>query len=164
MVKALMVTGNAPDEVSVTLCVAVVFTLTLPNDTLATLALSAAAAAFNVRTAVADSPPALAVIVAVCILVTAETDATKLALDSPEATVTAAGTATEVLLLDSATLKPPVPAAPVKVTVQESDPVPVNALFAQLNPLSNDGFVTVPVPLRFTTVAVAVSELLVSVS
>jgi hypothetical protein len=162
--RELIVTGKAPDEVSVNCCVAVVFTFTLPKETLATFVLSAAAAAFNVRTATADSPPALAVIVAVCMLVTAETDASKLALEAPAATVTAAGTATAALLLANATVKPPVPAAPVNVTVQESDPAPVKALPTQLNPLSTDGFVMVPVPLRFTTVAGAVSELLVSVN
>lgn len=164
MFTALIVTGNAPDDVSVNCCVAVVFTFTFPKETLATLALSPAAAAFNVRTAIADSPPALAVMVAVCMLATAETDATKLALDAPAATVTAEGTATAELLLVNATVKPPLPAGPDKVTVQESDSGPANAFTAQLNPPSTDGFVIVPVPLRFTTVAAAVSELLVSVN
>src|ERR1700683_1131804 len=131
MVSALMVTGNAPEDVSVNCCVVSVFTFTLPKETLATFALSAAAAAFNVRMATADSPPALAVIAAVCMLVTAETDASKLALEAPAATVTAAGTATAALLLANATVKPPVPAAPVNVTVQESDPGPANSLVAQ---------------------------------
>ena len=57
-------------------------------------------------------------------------------LDAPEGTVTLAGTVTALLLLDRFTPKPPVPAAPVSVTVQASVPAPVSVPLLQLNPLS----------------------------
>jgi len=69
--------------------------------------------------------PAEAVKVAVCAEVTAETAAVKLAVVAPEATVTEAGTATEVLLLASETAWPPLGAAPLNVTVQASVPAAV---------------------------------------
>jgi hypothetical protein len=164
MPRELIVKGKEPDDVSVSWRVAVVLTFTLPKETLAALALSAADAAFNSIRATSELPPSLAVRVTACALLTAETVATKLALAEPCATVTAAGTVTALLLLANAMVKPPLPVAPLKVTVQESVPAPVNAPLAQLNPLSTEGLVIVPVPLRFTTVEGAVAESLLRVS
>ena len=49
-----------------------------------------------------DVPPALAVRVAVCAVVTAPTEAVNVALEAPAATLTVAGTVTLALLLDKA--------------------------------------------------------------
>ena len=64
----------------------------------------------------------MAVTVAVCDEVTAATVAEKPAVVDPAATVTFAGTVTDVLLLASRTLTPPVGAAPVRVAVHASVP------------------------------------------
>jgi hypothetical protein len=66
--------------------------------------------------------PALAVSVAVCDEVTAATVAVKLAVEAPEVTEMLDGTVTDELLLESDTLTPPLGAAPLNVTVQESVP------------------------------------------
>ena len=92
-------------------------------------------------------------------MLTVETVAPKLALAAPAGTVTAAGTATAVALLDRLTAWPPVPAVAFSVTVQVSVPAPVIEPFAQLRPLRTGW----PVPLRLIVDAVPVDELLVSV-
>lgn len=80
--------------------------------------------------------PADAVNVTVCDVVTADTVAVKPTLDAPPGTVTLAGTATAVLLLDRLTARPPVLAARVSVTVQASVPAPVIVPLLQLKALS----------------------------
>ena len=67
-------------------------------------------------------------------------------LVAPAATVTAAGTVTDELLLVRFTPNPPAGAAAVKVTVQASVAAPVSEPAAQLTALSAAG--TKPVPLR----------------
>ena len=69
--------------------------------------------------------PVAPVIVAVCAVVTADTVAENDALVAAAGTVTEAGTTTALLLLERLTLKPPVGADPVNVTVQASVPAPV---------------------------------------
>ena len=81
-------------------------------------------------------PPADAVSVALCVVVTAETVAVNPALVAPAGTVTDPGTVTALLLLERLTVRPPVPAAADRLTVQASLPAPVNELLAQLTPLS----------------------------
>ena len=76
-------------------------------------------------------PPALAVSVAVCAVLTAEMVAEKLALVAPAATVIEAGTVTAVELLASVTACPLVPAAVLSVTVQASAAAPVTDAFVQ---------------------------------
>jgi hypothetical protein len=105
-------------------------------------------------------PPALAVKVAVCDVLTAVTVAVKLAVAAPEATVTLAGTVTAELLLATLTAKPPVAAAAFNVIVQLSVPAPVIDPLVQLIALSTG----TPLPLRLTTVDVPVEELLVIVN
>ena len=82
------------------------------------------------------TPPAAAVSVAVCVVVTAAAVAVKPALDAPAGTVTLPGTVTALSLLDRLTARPPVPAAPVSVTVQASVPAPVIVPLAQLKLLN----------------------------
>lgn len=103
-----------------------------------------------------ETPPALAIRVAVCAEFTGDTFAVKIALLAPAATVTEAGTLTSELLLDSPIVNPPLAAAVFTVTVQLSVPEPVNALLEQLNPVSPG----MPVPLRPTTVELPIVELL----
>jgi hypothetical protein len=83
------------------------------------------AGAFSCNSNVLETPPALAVSVAVWPVVTEETVAVKAALIAPAGTVTEAGTATPLALLTRFTVRPPVRAAALKVTVQVSVPVPV---------------------------------------
>ena len=72
-----------------------------------------------------EALPALAVSVAVCVELTAETVAVNLALVRLAGTITIAGTTTDELLLARLTLIPPLGAAPFSETVHESDPAPV---------------------------------------
>jgi hypothetical protein len=99
---------------------------------------------------VSATPPALAVSVAVCVVLTEETLAVKLVLVAPDATVTEAGTVTAELLLARATVSPPLAAAAFSMTVQLSVPAPVIDPLAQLKALKLVEFVElaeVPVPL-----------------
>ena len=69
-------------------------------------------------------------------MVTDDTVAVNEAEVEPEATVTEAGTVTELLLLDNVTTVPPEGAAELSVTVQASDPAPVNELVVQVSALT----------------------------
>jgi hypothetical protein len=80
--------------------------------------------------------PAVAVSVADCVEVTAATVAVKVAEVAPEGTVTDAGTTTAASLLPRPTARPPVGAAAVNVTEQESVPAAVYELVVQLTELS----------------------------
>lgn len=79
--------------------------------------------------------------------------AEKLAVVAPAATVTEAGTVTAALLLDRLTTVPPLGAAGLTVTVHESVPGAMNALFAQVSELGTDATTAAPVPLKLTTAA-----------
>jgi len=74
-----------------------------------------------VRTKVLETPPKVAVRVAVCAVETEATVAVKAPVDAPVATATFAGTVTLALLLDSATLAPAAAAA-LSVTVHAEVP------------------------------------------
>jgi hypothetical protein len=103
---------------------------------------------------VSATPPALAVIVAVSGVLTAETFAVKLTAVEPSATVTEAGKLTVALSLVRLTAKPPLVAAVLSATVQLSLVGPVTAASMQLNELNSGGFcaaAAVPVPLNPTT-------------
>jgi hypothetical protein len=84
------------------------------------------------------------------------------ALVAPAATVTVAGRVTAALLLARLTLRPPVGAAPVKVTVQTSLPDPVNEAFVQETVLKVAA--ATPVPLRLIAAVPLVEEVLVTVN
>jgi hypothetical protein len=152
----LMVTEPAPVEVRVRVCVVAVFTETLPKLRVDELTESVDAAGLSCRENVWEVPPALAVNVAVCAVLTAETVAEKLAEVAPAAMVTEAGTETEVLLLARPITEPPVAAAAFTVTVQASVPAPVMEAFVQDSPVSAG----TPVPLKAMAVEVPAEELL----
>jgi hypothetical protein len=86
--------------------------------------------------------------------------AVKLALVAPAVTVTEAGTVTELLLLATLTVKPPLPAAALSETEQASVPAPVMDEFVQVRPVSTG----TPVPLRLMGAEPLVDELLTMVS
>jgi hypothetical protein len=148
-VAELIVSGEVPIEVSVRTWVEAVFRFTLPNERLEALSEMEGTAAFNCSAKLAEAPPALAVSVAVCVVLTAETVAEKAALVAAAATVTVAGTVTDELLLARLTANPPLGAAPFSVTVQLSVPAPVSDELEQESELS----VARPVPLRATVAA-----------
>jgi hypothetical protein len=85
------------------------------------------------------------------------------ALAAPAGTVTELGTVTAGLLLDRFTIRPPLGAEVVSVTVQASVPDPVMAPLLQDSALSAAG-AAVPVPLRLITAELPVEELLVIVN
>ncbi len=118
------------------------------------------AGAASCRAKVFVTPLALAVNVAVCVVLTAETVAEKPAVVAPAATVTAAGTVTAELLLARLTLKPPLGAAALSATVQESVPAPVIDPLAQLNEdrfVVEAGAASCRAKVSFTPLALAVN-------
>jgi hypothetical protein len=124
-VAALTVTAAVPVDVRVTVCVVAELTTTLPKAMLVALILSVGTAAFNCSENPIEVPPVAAVIVADCAELTADTVAENAALVAAAGTVTEAGTTTALLLLERLTLKPPVGADAVRVTVHASVPDPV---------------------------------------
>ncbi len=139
-VPELMVTGAVPVEVNVTGSVDTVFTVTLPNGRLAGLIVNVdtAPAAFSCREKLLETLPALAFSVTDCADVTADTLAVNPTRVAFAGTVTVAGTVTAALLLARLTLKPPLPAAEVSVTVQPSLPDPVMDLLLQESALNRE--------------------------
>jgi hypothetical protein len=155
----LMVTGAVPVELNVTGSVEAVFTVTLPNARLLGLTVNVGTAAFSCKAKLLETLPALAVRVTACAVVTDDTVAVNPALVALAGTTTVAGIVTAALLLASATLKPPLPAAAVSVTVHASLPDPVIDALLQDNALNAAGTV-VPVPVRLTTAVPLVEEVL----
>jgi hypothetical protein len=116
--------------------VLVVFSVIVPKATLVAFMLSLGdAAGFNCNATLFDAPPELAVIVAVCVVLTALIDAENVAAVEPAGTVTEAGTATALLLLANVTAWPVLGAAPDNVAVQLSVAAPVMEVAAQLTAL-----------------------------
>jgi hypothetical protein len=152
-VAVLMVTGLEPEEVRTRGCVAGSFNPTLPKAMLLALTLSVGPAAptFNCRAKLSEMPPALAVNVTACALVTDETVAVNAALVALAATVTVAGTLTAALLLDRLTLSPPLGAAASSVTLHASLPDPVMDALLHESALSSAVVAVAPVPLKLTT-------------
>jgi hypothetical protein len=153
-----MVTGAVPVEDNVTGRVAVCPTVTLPKLRLAGLRVKVEVAAFSCNAKVLLVLAAVAVRVAVCAEVTAEDVAVKAALVALAGTVTVAGTVTAVLLLERLTLRPPVGAAALRVTVQASVPAPVMDALLQESAASVAD--ETPVPVKPITAAELVEELL----
>ena len=150
MFAALMVSVLVPLDAMVTVCVAVVPVVTLPNDRDAgvTVMAGAEAGGLSWMENVWFILPAEAVSVTACEVVTAAAVAVKAALVDPAATVIEVGTVMAALLLARATDRPPLPAAAVRVTVQESVPAPVMALLAQVRLLRLALFFDWPWPVR----------------
>jgi hypothetical protein len=138
----LIVSAAVPEDVTVTSCVDAAFSSCVPNVTFVELRLSPGIAAFSCSPKVPVTPPAVAVRVAVCAVLTADADAVNPALDAPAATVTEAGTVTALLLLERLT-GVALAATPVSVTVQVSVAVPVSDALVQETPLTAG----CPVPL-----------------
>ena len=131
----LMVTATVPLEVRVTDLVAAVPTATLPNESEVALRLKAGVAAFSCNAKLCEELFSLAVIVAVCDVLTEFTDAVNEAVDAPGTTDTLVGTVTALLLLRSVTFKPLDGAGELRDTVQAVVAAPVNELLAQANAL-----------------------------
>lgn len=101
-----------------------------------------------------ETPPALAVKVTACAVVTADTVAVNPALVAFAGTVTVAGTVTAALPLVKPTLKP-LPAAELSVTVQASVPAPDKDALTQEIALS-DAEAAVLVPALAVLVSLVV--------
>jgi hypothetical protein len=161
----LIVTGTVPVDVRITGCgAATVFTTTLPKATLVELTLSVGTAAPSCRAKVSDTPPAVAVSVTVCAVLTEDAVAVNPALILPTGTVTVDGTVIALLLLARLTVRPPLPAAALRVSVQASAADPIRALLVQLNELKIAPPAVAPVPLRPITIAPLLEALLAIVS
>ncbi len=120
---------------------------------------------FRLIDAVFNTVPCVAVSVTVCVVVTPDTLATKLALAVPAGTVTEIGTVTAALLLARATAEPPLGAGAVKVTLQLSVPAPVNDEFAQLSPAREiPEEVACPLPCSLTVPATVVFALVIALT
>jgi hypothetical protein len=158
-VAELMVTGAVPVEVNVTGRVEAAFTVTLPNGRVVALTVNVGTAAFSCSAKLLETLPALAVRVTACAVVTEDTVAVNPALVALAGTTTVAGTVTAALLLARVTLKPPLPATVVSVTVHASLPDPVMDALLHDNALNAAG-TAVPVPVRLTTAVPLVDELL----
>jgi hypothetical protein len=158
-VAELMVTGAVPVAVNVTDKVDAVFSVTLPNVRLVMLTVNVGTPAFSCSAKLLETLPALAVRVTACAVVTEDTVAVNPALVALAGTTTVAGTVTAALLLVKPTLKPPLPAAAVSVTVQASLPDPVIDALLQDSALSAAG-TAVPVPVRLITAVPLVDDVL----
>jgi hypothetical protein len=132
----LMVTGAAPVEVNVTGSVNRVLSAWLPKATFPGLMANVAAEAVNCREKVLATLPPVAVSVTDCAEVTGDTRAVNDALIAFAGTSIVPGTATAALLLARLTLRPPLGAVVLSVTVQASLPDPSMDALLQPNPLS----------------------------
>lgn len=135
-VTELTVRAAVPEELRVTVCVVVAFSVTLPKTSVFELRVKVGVLAVSCNATVFETLAALAVKVAVCVELTAAIVAAKLALVALGGTVTVAGTVTAASLLASATVNPPVEAPVFNVTVQASVPDPVSDPLAHEKPLS----------------------------
>jgi hypothetical protein len=158
------VTDEVPVEVKITVCVAGISRTTFPNPMLVALMLSAGPDnTFNCRMKVSETVPALAFSVTACAVATADAVAVNVALVALAATATEAGTVTALLLLDKLTGNPPLLAAVLSVTVQESVPEPVREALAHESAVKDAvAGADAPVPLRATTTVPSVEAALVA--
>jgi hypothetical protein len=151
MLAEFTVTAEVPVELNVTDCVAVVLITTLPKEILVAFTPSfPVPAGESCKANVAETPPAVAVIVAVCDELTAPAAAVNPTVAVPAGTVTLPGTATAASLLARLTVMPLVGAAAVKLTVHGSDPAPLIEAVLQETALSAAGAAT-PAALMLTT-------------
>jgi hypothetical protein len=157
-VTEFTVTAAVPLEVSITVCVVGVFTPTPPNEMLVAFKLSAGLPEFSCSESAFEVPPAVAVSVTDCALLTEETFAVNVALVAVAGTVTELGTETALLLLERVTLTPPLGAEPDRLTVHISASDPVIDVLPQFTALTV-GVTVVPVPLRLTVAVVALLDI-----
>lgn len=154
-VAELIITGAVPVDVSVTGSVDDVLTVTFPKAKLAVLMVNPGTFTAEAPSCIAkvlETPPALAVKLAACAVVTAETIAVNPALVAPAGTVTVAGTVTAAFPLVRPTLKPPLPAAKLNVAVQASVPDPVRDALPQEIALNDAGAAVLVPPLAVLVV------------
>src|ERR1700749_2773671 len=118
-VTEVIITAAAPVELILTVCVTGVFTFTLPKLRLVVLSVREGLATSTSTSVLSETPPALAVRTTLWAVETEDAVAWKLAFVAPAATITDAGTVSAALLLVRLTCAPPVPAAALRVTVQE---------------------------------------------
>lgn len=137
-VAALMANGVIPVEASVSVCVAAVLTATSPNARLVALELSMAVGGFRRRANDFETLFALAVKVTACDAVTEAAVAINAALVAWAGTIIVAGKPTAELPLERFTLTPPLGAAALRVTVQESVSAPVIDALEQVRALKAD--------------------------
>lgn len=164
-VAALTVTGAVPVDDRVTACVAEALTSTSPKSKLPALTLRTEVTAFNCSANVSALLPTFAVRIAVCVDVTGETTAVKLAPVAPAGTATVEGTTTAPSLLLKSTVTPLAPAAALRLTEHESEIEPVADPLAQLSELRVAVVATAaPVPVRLTTIELPEDALLVMVN
>jgi hypothetical protein len=141
------VTGAVPEEVTVTDFVTAVPVGTFPNAIEGALRLKAGVAAFSCKAKLLEELFEVAVIVAICMVLTDATFVVKEADDAPDATVTLAGTVTAPRLLERATTWPPEGAAELNDTEHAVDPAPVNELLPHVSALT-EAPAAAPVPLK----------------
>lgn len=136
----------------------------VPNATFVMLRLSASIAGFNCSAYVVDAPPAVAVRVAVCAVLTAAAAAVNPALEAPPATVTDAGTVTTLLLLVRLTTVAFV-ADEDSITVHASVPAPVSDALLHETALTaaDAGDAPCPVPVNGIVVSLEVLSTIVAV-
>jgi hypothetical protein len=135
-VPELMVTGAVPVDVNVTGSVVGVFTVTLPNATLAELMVNVGTAACSCKAKLLETLPALAVRATAWADATDSTLAMNPTMLALAGTINMAGTVTAALLLARLTAWPPLPAGVISVTVQGSLPDPVMNALLQANALT----------------------------
>ena len=143
-----MVTAALPVELNVTVLVATVFSATRPNEMLVVLSVRVGVEGPSWILKVFETPPAVAVNVAVCAALTVDTVVVNPMLDAFAGTVTVAGTATAALLLERFTVIPPLTAFELSATVQASVPAPVIDPLLQESAFNAGVPCATPVPLR----------------
>jgi len=119
----LIKTGAVPVDVKTSDCVTGAFTTTLPKARLGEPTVRVGTIASRDKGKVLGAPPEVAAVrVAICVVLTAETAAVNEEVSEPVDTTTVGGNLTAALLLDKVTSVPPLSAADLRVTVQESVP------------------------------------------
>lgn len=141
-------TAALPVDFNVTALVAIVFSTTRPKETLVVLRLRVGVDGPSCRLKVFETPPEVAVKVAVWAELTVATVAVNPMLDESASTVTTAGTVTAALLLERFTLTPSLATFEVSDTVQASVPAPVIDPLLQESAFSVGVPCATPVPLR----------------
>jgi hypothetical protein len=163
-VALLRISCAVPEDVTVTVWLVGVLISTLPKAMFAVLRLIAGIAGFSCSAYVVDAPPAVAVSVAVCAVLTAEAVAINPTVEAPPVTVTEGGTVTALLLLIRLTMVVFV-AADDSITVQASVPAPVSVALLHETALgaATAGDALCPAPLNGIVVSLGVLSTIVAV-
>lgn len=149
----LIVSGELPEEVSVTVLETGEPIATFPKERLVGDQLMVATVGFSVTAKVFATPAEFAVRVTDFLELTAKVVAVNVTCELPEGTVTLGGTETDELLLEMDTTVPLLGATCVRETVQSSVPAPVTELDEQdsaLRAVEEPLEAFLPVPLNVT--------------